>query len=146
MRTEPELQCFSLATGAGWIELPPPPEDASERRDTRRDIRRDIRRETNRETRLRSRHLPTPRGRYKSGELGSFRRGLQTLPNAIADRLGPERVMLEHKLTSLAKEDGRYVATFETTSGTRNQGALARARAANSAQVTCVSADSSSTV
>eukprot|EP00520_Triparma_pacifica_P001427 CAMPEP_0118653016 /NCGR_PEP_ID=MMETSP0785-20121206/11617_1 /TAXON_ID=91992 /ORGANISM="Bolidomonas pacifica, Strain CCMP 1866" /LENGTH=541 /DNA_ID=CAMNT_0006545553 /DNA_START=145 /DNA_END=1767 /DNA_ORIENTATION=- len=56
---------------------------------------------------------------YKSGELGSFRRGLQTLPKAVEKYLGKDRVRLEHTLKSLEREgdDGAFVATFDTPEG-----------------------------
>jgi len=61
---------------------------------------------------------PDPRWpTYQSGELGSFRKGLQTLPNAVAAELGEERIALEHKLTGLERKDEGYVATFSTPKG-----------------------------
>ncbi len=57
---------------------------------------------------------------YKSGELGSFRRGLQTLPNAIAAKLGEERVALNHRLVGVRRADdgsGAWLATFDTPDG-----------------------------
>ncbi|CDF38327.1 unnamed protein product [Chondrus crispus] len=59
--------------------------------------------------------LPT----WKGGALGSFRKGLGMLPQAVAERLG-DRVKLSWKLVSLGKEsDGRYRATYETPEGTK---------------------------
>ena len=54
---------------------------------------------------------------YKSGELGSFRRGLQTLPNAIANRLGDDRVLLGHKLVKVERNGDDWLATFEHSKG-----------------------------
>ena len=44
---------------------------------------------------------------YKSGELGSFRRGLQTLPLAVAEYLTPSRVATSYTLTKLEKAEGK---------------------------------------
>lgn len=58
--------------------------------------------------------LPT----WKRGALGSFRDGLVTLPKAIARELGDDRVRLSWKLLNLTRrDDGRYVAEYETPSG-----------------------------
>lgn len=55
---------------------------------------------------------------WKGGALGSFRDGLATLPRAIAKDLGESRVRLGWSLTSLdQREDGRYVATYDTPDG-----------------------------
>jgi len=64
---------------------------------------------------------------FEYGNPGSFRRGLATLPNAIAAELGApvgeqpkpdSRVKLQWRLAKLEKgEDGGYVATFDTPSG-----------------------------
>jgi oxygen-dependent protoporphyrinogen oxidase len=53
----------------------------------------------------------------KSGELGSFREGLQMLPRAIASKLG-ESVKLNWQLTNISPhpEQG-YIATFSTPEG-----------------------------
>lgn len=60
--------------------------------------------------------LPT----WKTGALGSFRNGLATLPKAIAAELGEERVRLGWMLMSLTRrDDGRYVAEYETPAGKR---------------------------
>ncbi len=57
--------------------------------------------------------LPT----WKGGALGSFRSGLSALPNAIARRLGDD-VRLQWRMTALSRrEDGRYVATYDTPDG-----------------------------
>ena len=55
---------------------------------------------------------------YQAGELGSFRRGLQTLPNAVAKYLGEDRVKTSYTLETVEKtSDGRFKATFETENG-----------------------------
>lgn len=51
---------------------------------------------------------------YKAGELGSFRRGLQTLPNAIANVLGENRVKTAWALSKVVKADNNFLATYET--------------------------------
>tara|TARA_B110000971_G_C19669035_1_gene345856 strand:+ start:61 stop:591 length:531 start_codon:yes stop_codon:yes gene_type:complete len=52
---------------------------------------------------------------YKGGELGSFRKGLQTLPTAVEKHLGADRVKLDHELVGIEKgEDGIFKATFKT--------------------------------
>ena len=52
---------------------------------------------------------------YKGGELGSFRRGLQTLPNAVANYLGDDKVLTSYTLEKVTKlDDGRFEATFNT--------------------------------
>lgn len=59
--------------------------------------------------------LPT----WKGGALGSFRKGLGMLPEAVAERLG-DRVKLSWKLVALDKEsDGKYRATYETPEGVK---------------------------
>ncbi|KAL7537907.1 hypothetical protein ACHAWF_005939 [Thalassiosira exigua] len=55
---------------------------------------------------------------FEYGNPGSFRRGLSTLPDAIAKELGG-RAKLEWKLTNVAKGDGAYVATFDTPEGAK---------------------------
>lgn len=58
--------------------------------------------------------------KWKPGALGSFRNGLASLPNAIADKLG-DSVKLEWKMTGLeALDDGRYRASYETPEGPRS--------------------------
>mmetsp|Transcript_31779 Transcript_31779/g.48652 ORF Transcript_31779/g.48652 Transcript_31779/m.48652 type:complete len:560 (+) Transcript_31779:112-1791(+) len=55
---------------------------------------------------------------YKAGELGSFRMGLQTLPNKIAEILGKDRIATSHTLQKVEKiSDGRFKATFELENG-----------------------------
>lgn len=59
--------------------------------------------------------LPT----WKGGALGSFRKGLAMLPEAVAKQLG-DRVRLSWRLLSLSKaNDGRYTATYDTPEGNR---------------------------
>jgi oxygen-dependent protoporphyrinogen oxidase len=54
---------------------------------------------------------------YKAGELGSFRNGLQTLPNRIAEVLG-DKVLTSRALEKVEKaSDGRFKATFSTPDG-----------------------------
>eukprot|EP00978_Attheya_sp_CCMP212_P001496 scaffold3141_cov53-Attheya_sp.AAC.5 len=53
---------------------------------------------------------------FEYGNPGSFRKGLATLPNAIAKGLG-DKVKLEWKLTKLEKSGDGYVATYDTPSG-----------------------------
>jgi len=52
---------------------------------------------------------------YKSGELGSFLKGLSTLPNAIEAHLTSERVKLNHELVKIEKdpETNLFHATFK---------------------------------
>ncbi|BBM99442.1 protoporphyrinogen/coproporphyrinogen III oxidase [Marchantia polymorpha subsp. ruderalis] len=57
--------------------------------------------------------LPTPKGQT----VGSFRKGLSTLPNAIAAKLG-DKVKVNWKLESIEKSgDGEYRLTYETPQG-----------------------------
>ena len=56
---------------------------------------------------------------YKAGELGSFRKGLQTLPNAIANILGESRVKTGWSLSKLGKDGDEFLATYETPEGTK---------------------------
>lgn len=57
--------------------------------------------------------LPKPKGQT----VGSFRKGLGMLPNAISSSLG-NRVRLSWKLTTITKSDcGGYILTYETPSG-----------------------------
>lgn len=57
--------------------------------------------------------------KWQGGALGSFRKGLSMLPNAIAERLGDD-VKLEWRLVNLEKApDGRYKASYETPQGPR---------------------------
>lgn len=54
---------------------------------------------------------------FEYGNPGSFRKGLSTLPTAIAQELG-DKVKLQWKLTQLEKnDDGIYQATFDTPQG-----------------------------
>lgn len=58
--------------------------------------------------------LPKPKGQT----VGSFRKGLVTLPKAISSSLG-NKVKLSWKLTTISKSDnGVYTLTYETPSGT----------------------------
>ncbi|XP_047970860.1 protoporphyrinogen oxidase 1, chloroplastic [Salvia hispanica] len=58
--------------------------------------------------------LPKPKGQT----VGSFRKGLATLPNAISSSLG-SKVKVSWKLTTISKLDnGCYLLTYETPSGT----------------------------
>lgn len=57
--------------------------------------------------------LPKPKGQT----VGSFKKGLTMLPNAIAKRLG-NKVKLSWKLSSIGKlENGSYTLTYETPEG-----------------------------
>ena len=57
--------------------------------------------------------LPT----WKGGALGSFRKGLSMLPEAAAKRLG-DRVRMEWTMVGLSRrDDGRYVAVYDTPEG-----------------------------
>ncbi|KAK4486710.1 hypothetical protein RD792_006770 [Penstemon davidsonii] len=57
--------------------------------------------------------LPKPKGQT----VGSFKKGLTTLPNAISSSLG-SKVKLSWKLTTITKSDsGGYNLTYETPSG-----------------------------
>ncbi|XP_049345961.1 protoporphyrinogen oxidase, chloroplastic [Solanum verrucosum] len=57
--------------------------------------------------------LPTPKGQT----VGSFRKGLRMLPDAICERLG-SKVKLSWKLSSITKsEKGGYLLTYETPEG-----------------------------
>lgn len=53
------------------------------------------------------------------GSLGTFKRGLQSLPLKVKDCLGPDKVKLSHKLKSVSRsEDGPgWISTFETPNG-----------------------------
>lgn len=54
---------------------------------------------------------------FEYGNPGSFKKGLSTLPKAIAKELG-EKLKLQWKLSKLEKdEDSNYKATFDTPSG-----------------------------
>lgn len=55
---------------------------------------------------------------YKAGELGSLKQGLQSLPNKVAEVLGPDRVLTSHALQKVEKlNDGRFQATFVREGG-----------------------------
>ncbi|EKU21607.1 protoporphyrinogen IX oxidase, partial [Nannochloropsis gaditana CCMP526] len=57
---------------------------------------------------------------YKGGQLGSFKRGLQSMPLAAAKALGKEKVRLSHKLLSVVEgkgPKGGYEAVFQTPQG-----------------------------
>mmetsp|Transcript_15170 Transcript_15170/g.32373 ORF Transcript_15170/g.32373 Transcript_15170/m.32373 type:complete len:562 (-) Transcript_15170:33-1718(-) len=61
--------------------------------------------------------LPT----YVGGALGSFREGLQQLPNTVLARLGADRVRTGWKVESLSRNaDGTYTARFATPEGERS--------------------------
>eukprot|EP00668_Euglena_longa_P013993 GGOE01017949.1.p1 GENE.GGOE01017949.1~~GGOE01017949.1.p1 ORF type:complete len:587 (-),score=116.42 GGOE01017949.1:219-1979(-) len=53
----------------------------------------------------------------KAGQLGSFRRGLQMLPNTVAQHLGPDRVKTSWTLKHLARDGQHFLATFNTPEG-----------------------------
>lgn len=51
---------------------------------------------------------------YKGGQLGSFQKGLQTLPNAVERFLGEDRVWKNSAVESIAKnEKGMFVVTIQ---------------------------------
>ena len=55
----------------------------------------------------------------KGGSLGTFRRGLQSLPIKVQEIMG-SKVKLSHKLTKLQKgSNANWIATFETPSGAK---------------------------
>lgn len=61
---------------------------------------------------------PKPAGQT----VGSFKRGLATLPSAIADKLGADRVALNWQLKSIEKEggdSGKFVLKYETPQGAK---------------------------
>ena len=58
---------------------------------------------------------PKPAGQT----VGSFKKGLATLPSAIADKLGPDRVALNWQLKSIEKEGEKFVLRYETPEGAR---------------------------
>lgn len=61
---------------------------------------------------------PNPKWRtYKGGQLGSFLKGLQTLPNAVAKELGEDRVRCSWTCSALTKEGDDFLATFDTPEG-----------------------------
>lgn len=62
----------------------------------------------------RDERLPKPKGQT----VGSFKKGLITLPNAIAAQLG-DKVKLNWKLTTIKKTDAGYALTYETPEGTK---------------------------
>ena len=53
----------------------------------------------------------------KGQTVGSFRRGLQTLPLAIAEKLGSDTIRTSWKLTRIAKEGEMYSLSYETPEG-----------------------------
>jgi len=60
--------------------------------------------------------LPT----YQGGALGSFREGLQQLPNTVLQRLGADRVRTSWRVESVSRNaDGTYTALFGTPQGPR---------------------------
>ena len=50
------------------------------------------------------------------GQLGNFKEGLQTLPDAIAAQLG-DALKLQWEATQVVREGDRYVTTFQTPAG-----------------------------
>ncbi len=50
---------------------------------------------------------------YKGGQLGSFQKGLQTLPNAVEQFLGQDRVWKNTAVESITKKDGMFVVTMQ---------------------------------
>ncbi|KAG0568291.1 hypothetical protein KC19_6G009900 [Ceratodon purpureus] len=62
----------------------------------------------------RDERLPKPKGQT----VGSFKKGLITLPNAIAAQLG-DKVKVNWKLTTIKKTDVGYTLTYETPEGTK---------------------------
>ena len=58
--------------------------------------------------------LPTP---PKGQTVGSFRKGLQTLPNAIGASLGSSKVKTEWTLKDIDRENGKYKLTYTTPEG-----------------------------
>ncbi len=61
--------------------------------------------------------LPT----VPAGSLGTFKRGLQSLPLKVQEILGDQKVRLNHKMKKIRKsDDGKsWLTTFETRSGTK---------------------------
>ena len=55
---------------------------------------------------------------FEYGNPGSFRKGLSTLPNAIAKELG-DQAKLQWELTSVEKSNKGYKATFSTPDGVK---------------------------
>jgi len=55
---------------------------------------------------------------YKGGALGSFKKGLVTLPKTVAEKLG-ERVRLGWTVESVAQDGDNYITTFATPEGTK---------------------------
>lgn len=51
--------------------------------------------------------------KYRSGELGSFKKGLQTLPNRVAETLGKDRVKTGWSLEKVEKEKGLFKCTYD---------------------------------
>lgn len=52
---------------------------------------------------------------YQGGALGSFKKGLQSLPLAVREKMGEERVRTSWKVEGIAKNsDGTYTATYNT--------------------------------
>ncbi|GMI40937.1 hypothetical protein TeGR_g11698, partial [Tetraparma gracilis] len=63
---------------------------------------------------------PDPRWKtYEGGQLMSFKRGLQTLPDAVAKHLGEDKIRTAHTLVSLTKDASSdlFHATFEVGDG-----------------------------
>ena len=66
---------------------------------------------------------------YKGGQLGSFMKGLQTLPNAVKEYLGDDRVRLHYSIESIQKVadgDEGYLVTF--TEGPKNKKRVVKAK------------------
>mmetsp|Transcript_17224 Transcript_17224/g.30965 ORF Transcript_17224/g.30965 Transcript_17224/m.30965 type:complete len:569 (+) Transcript_17224:268-1974(+) len=54
---------------------------------------------------------------FEYGNPGSFKRGLSTLPNAIMEELGTDKVKLEWTLKKVQQEGPNFVATYDTPDG-----------------------------
>jgi oxygen-dependent protoporphyrinogen oxidase len=57
---------------------------------------------------------------YKGGQLGSFKKGLQSMPLAVANIMGKDKVRVSYKLLSVMEgKEGGYEALFQTPQGRR---------------------------
>jgi len=55
---------------------------------------------------------------YKGGALGSFKKGLQSLPIAVREKMGEDRVRTSWKVTGITKNaDGTYKCEYSTPAG-----------------------------